>query len=298
MDRSGVVDVRRLGDLLRDPPVKLPYWIDPILPKGGKLLFGGNAKVGKSWFLLNLIRSLVLGETTCGIPGFKASPAKVLLVEQELGEIGLRERAAGIYDGLAEVPEFEENAWYVSREPELTFSTDKGFGKLREIVARSMPEVLVLDPMGKLHTYDENDATNMAVLFQRVDTLLKDGRDRGMSIVMSQHFGKPPKGVAADDHDPLEPYNFRGSGKWKDDPDSLITMQRLPRNLGTPWESWKTKVRYMLRHASCPPDMFLKFNEHGDGRVYWEKNDSPPVSGPVGAQPVAGTGGFAVPSRR
>jgi len=283
VDRSDKIEARRLEDLLLEPPREVPYWISPIVPKGGKVLFGGQAKVGKSWFLLSLARAAAMGEPPFGIPGFAANPAKVLLIEQEIGEHGLWQRANGIFRDLVGNEMFGENFWYISREPELSFSNETGFRKLVSLIDEIAPEVLFLDPMGKLHDFDENDATEMSRLMNRLDLLLKRGKDRDMSIVLSHHFGKPPRGQAREDYDPLEPYNFRGSAKWKDDPDTLVTMERL-RRFATPHEAWRVKVRWTLRHTSSPPDMFLRVNELGDGRVYFEREDTVPGIAPIAAQ--------------
>ena len=92
--------VRRLvNDLILTPPVPQPMWVEPaILPKGGLLLFGGESKIGKSFLVLEMMRALATGEDMFGNPQFVIPErAKVVLIEQELGDYILRGRAVEVF---------------------------------------------------------------------------------------------------------------------------------------------------------------------------------------------------------
>jgi hypothetical protein len=73
---------------------------------------------------------------------------------------------------------------------------------------------------------NENDNSDVQKLVRHLKELMVKHADKDLSIVLSHHFGKPPR-VTDDEHDPLSPYNFRGASKWFDMADSLITFQRV-----------------------------------------------------------------------
>ena len=74
-------------------------WVEPaISPKGGLLLFGGESKIGKSFLVLEMMRALATGEDMFGNPQFVIPErAKVVLIEQELGDYILRGRAVEVF---------------------------------------------------------------------------------------------------------------------------------------------------------------------------------------------------------
>ena len=84
-----LVEPWNVVDLIEKPLPTAPCWIEPaVLPKGAKMLFGGHAKIGKSFVMLELARSLALGKQPFAAPALRVpSPTKVLLLEQELGRL-------------------------------------------------------------------------------------------------------------------------------------------------------------------------------------------------------------------
>src|SRR5690606_27485149 len=52
---------KRLDEMFREPDVDTPYLIDGLWPEGGRVLFSGAAKAGKTTLTANVIRSLVDG---------------------------------------------------------------------------------------------------------------------------------------------------------------------------------------------------------------------------------------------
>jgi hypothetical protein len=253
---------------------EIPFWIGRsvkndkaiILPKGGKLLFGGQAKIGKTWLMLEIIRSLITGEPTFDHPKLTVhKPKKVLFIEQELGKYGLQDRTAPVFKSIPR-DILHERLFYVSRDPSYNLTEPEAKRKLLYVLDKLEPDVLIMDPISKCHHYDENDATGMAKMFAFMDKMLLDHQERGMSFVFSHHFGKPS------DRDPLSPYNFRGSSKFPDDPDALIMVQEKDR-LDTPHKAWNVKVRFVTRHGQGLSDALLSVNRDGDLRVRYETDE-------------------------
>lgn len=256
-----IAKAQRLSDLvLRDLPVE-PAWIGPdILPKSTKMLLGGHAKLGKSFIAMELAKALSLGRVPFNCPHFNVlGKTRVLMIEQELKIYGLQKRAKIVFDGIP-TSEYEDYFFFESGNPMINFSEKEGIKLIYDLVNDVKPEVLMLDPIGKMHFYDENNATQVSKLMSELDKLVAHGRPWGMSLIYLHHFGKAPKGDAFKDYDPLDPYNFRGSSKWFDDADTLVTATKKSNVSGRGKKAWYIATRWKTRHAEEMDDIQLVFN--------------------------------------
>jgi RecA-family ATPase len=260
-----------LEDLVRKQIDRVESWVLPgLVPKSGKMLFGGAAKIGKSLIMLELARALGSGTSPFEWRKFTVErPVRVLLIEQEIGEQGLRLRVERIFGAH---PEALRNVYYVSKDPGLVLSEPSGRERLREYVRAARPEVLFLDPISKFHFYDENDPIEIAKLLKFLDELIEENASRGMSVIFSHHFRKgPATDLQRAGYDPLDPYNFGGSRKWFDDPDALITLVRQKSFTNPQGErAWELRARIELRHDEPPPDALLHVNEYSNLRVIYQ----------------------------
>jgi hypothetical protein len=270
----------RLVDLISAELPEIPTWVSGgLLPKNSKLLFGGPAKSGKSFIMLSLGRALVLGENPFECPNFQTlRPTRVLLLDQELKPFGLQKRVRPLFQDV-DLKKIEDLFFYESGNVDLNFSTYSGRKEIEALVRDVKPEVLLLDPIGKMHSFDENSNSEINRLFTYLDHIIKIGFDWGLSIVLSHHFGKPPRadGKALEAYDPLDINNFRGATKFKDDPDAIMCVHRM-KNLPTPHQAWKMKTRFIFRHAEEPEDMVFTVNEFGDGRVRFKHHECQPIT--------------------
>jgi hypothetical protein len=214
--------------------------------------------------------------TTCATPFdwgglYVPTLCDVLIIEQEIGPRGLKERMAKV---MANEPRkiWQDRLYYESKRPELMLDTPEGRKYIGDMIKDIKPNVLILDPISMMHGYDENSTEKIALLFKHLEKFKQINPDKEMSVVISHHFKKPPhdmNGMIPVGFDRLDSYNFRGSSKWKDSPDVIMTMYR-GKNIDTQggWESWETHVRWITRHGSPPPEMVMSV--HGkadDGRV-------------------------------
>ena len=152
-----------VADLLAREVEKVPSWIEPgILPKGGIMVLAGEAKIGKSLILGSLARSLATGEAPFLLDGL-AVPAssRVLLIDQEVGEYGLQKRCAPMLQDLTPST-YADKLMYVTKDPELMLDKPAGLRKLWAYVDNAQPNVLILDPVGKMLSESENDAIEVA----------------------------------------------------------------------------------------------------------------------------------------
>ena len=254
------------------------YWIGPaVLPRSGKMLFGGQAKIGKSHLMMELARSLATASTPFCYPGFQVSePARVLILEQELGEYGLQKRARLAYFGCHEET-LRENLWYVSKNPDLKLDDALGQKIIRGLLDQVRPNVLILDPISKFHTSDENSNSDIARLLSEIDRLISEYSDLGLAVILSHHFGKPirdPRYMV----DPLDPYNFRGSSNWYGDMDTLATVHRMGQlSSALDYEAWRIRTRWISRHGEAPTrELLMSVNRYRDLRVRYERESEMP----------------------
>lgn len=289
-----VTQAKCLQELINGPDLHTECWIHPILPKSGKMIFGGFSKTGKSHIMLSLARALVSGENALECPTFRvAEPCKVLLFEQELGEEGLQLRARRTLSGA----NIQRDVHYISRNPDISFSNEKGYEIIGNEIAEFRPNVVIFDPIGKMYHGDENSAQEVALLWQKMDRLLRLGSRERLSIILSHHYGKRPNGTRnSEGYDPLDAYNFRGSSKWFDDVDALITLNRL-QLLPTPHQAWRLQARFELRHSEVPPEMYFTVNRERDLRVRYERDVDPPQNN-MSLQPIRRNNNTTDPAAR
>jgi RecA-family ATPase len=259
----------RVYDLMTRELEKTPAWIgENLLPKGGILLFGGLEKIGKSIIGLELSRAMTTQTPLFGYPEFYVNErARVLLVDMEVGEHGLQDRTRLVFG--KENPEvFGDFFWYVSKEAELQLDSKEGLEALTSVIDLVQPNILILDPIGNLHGWNEDKNTEIEQLFRVLQSLISAYRHNDMSVVVAHHFGKSATYKDAKiEVDPLERRHFRGAGKWLAGPDTLVTVHRS-RELTK--DSWELKTRTITRHGSPPPEMTLVVNRNNDLRVKFE----------------------------
>lgn len=262
-------------DLMERELPKNPCWIEPaVLPKGGMMLFGGHAKIGKSFIMLELARALALGTRPFGSPSLTVpAPTKVLMIEQEIGPWGLQKRARSLLAG-EDKDLLRENFHGISQVRGLKFDDPDSPKTVAEWVHKVGAQVLFLDPIGKLHGYDENDASQIARLFHKLEEVLEYCKDLHLSLVFSHHFGKPIRDprVKLDDDQLFSPYNFRGSGRWYDNPDTLVTCNRIPGDELKAHKWWYVKSKWETRQGGDIEEyQTYSVNKYGDLRVRYEE---------------------------
>ena len=229
--------------ILAEPLSETPAWIGPgVLPKQGKLLLGGEAKIGKSFLALQLAKDLALGRAPFGHPTlFVHGSPRVLLIEKEVGYEGMKvrihhmfrecETLLGTRIGLFTCRNFKLDRF----NPDLM--------NLKNLLDTIQPNILIVDPASKLMTGDDSSNADVNHFFDAIDHLLEEYKSLDMSVIVTHHYGKPHK----DQVDRLNSYNFRGASKWKDDPDTLVTCVReeIPGS-----KSWNLNTRWLTRHHS------------------------------------------------
>lgn len=222
-----------LKEFLETKFIEQPYIVGRgILPVGGKAIIAGPPKANKSFIVLNMMLDIAKGRNLFGAVYKSGAPlmpvsrkARVLYLEQEMGEQGLLERLRGKDDdhpGILSLATEEEllalDIHIKPRNTAMRLDTDEGRDYINAEVASVKPDVVFMDPMAKFHLQDENSAQEMGAVMRAGDHLIED---HGCALVWVHHVGKenpdnPRRGGA----------RLRGSSAIFGDIDSFIEVQR------------------------------------------------------------------------
>lgn len=258
--KASSIKATTFRELLEKKFEEEPSYIAPsVLPHGSTCGIYGDSKVGKSFLCLNMARSLALGENLYDIKEMSVpKECKVLYVEQEVGEPSLQNRVQRIFYKVQNTK--LDNLFFVSKVPDLQLDSYDGQQMIKDLISNIRPNVIIFDPIGKLHLYEENSNSQIGELFKTFEEFKKVSPDDKLSIVYSHHVRKPSAWIPGQPiPDPLDPHKASGAGRWFRDPDTIITTHRYDTQK-LPWEKWKLKVRVTMRHGSSPDDFVLKVN--------------------------------------
>lgn len=269
---------KTMWELMNKELTRQAMRIEPgLLPKGGTMLIGGQTKIGKTFVVAEFCRALITARSLFSLESLSApEEARVLYVEGEVGEWGTQKRARTAY---SDIPERQlKNLFYITKEEahamklDAPMHTSTGFTAWCTAVEKIAPEVLIIDPFAAFHTSDENDATEMEKVLQRIEKLKAIHPARQMSVILVHHTTKSPG-----DRDPLDHRNIRGSGKICDRVDTILMLDKKKNLKNLPHKAWELAARFVIRQdEGIDADLRLHFNERADCRVRfaaWKTDD-------------------------
>lgn len=211
-------DIVPLSESLKNPPKLADVLIDGILRIGHKMLISGPSKAGKSFFLMELATALANGDTWIG---FQCRKSRVLYINFEIDEASCINRFIEIRKAI-----HERRGLACDHMDDLLVWNLRGYAmKLGDLVpklvnrARSLNlDVILVDPIYKVISGDENNASDMSAFcneFDRIATLLK------CSVIYCHHHSKGQQGQkkAMD--------RASGSGVFARDPDAQLDMLEI-----------------------------------------------------------------------
>lgn len=203
-----------LGEALENPP-KLPdELIKGVLRCGHKMLISGSSKAGKSFLLMELAVALAEGIKWLG---FECKKSKVIYVNLEIDPASCINRFSEIYKGLGIKPKFP-NDIYVWNLRGHAVPLDKLVPKLLRRVSSQHFDAVIIDPIYKVITGDENNASEMGQFCNQFDKICQVS---GCSTIYCHHHSKGAQGFkkAID--------RASGSGVFARDPDAQLDMIQL-----------------------------------------------------------------------
>lgn len=199
----------------KDNPPKLPEEIiKGILRRGHKMIISGSSKAGKSFLLMELCVAIAEGTPWLGFPCRKG---RVLYVNLEIDPASCINRFLKIYEALGLPMKASENIiiWNLRGH---AVPLDQLVPKLIRRVRDQQLEAIIIDPIYKVITGDENNASEMGQFCNQFDKICAE---TGCSTIYCHHHSKGAQGGkrAMD--------RASGSGVFARDPDAQLDMIRL-----------------------------------------------------------------------
>lgn len=195
-------------------PDLAPSLIDGVLRQGHKMLISGASKAGKSFALIELCIAIAEGKKWLG---FDCAKGRVLYVNLELDRASCLHRFKDVYKSLELPPQSINNIdiWNLRGK---SLPMDKLAPKLIRRAQKKNYIAIIIDPIYKVITGDENSADQMAHFcnqFDKVCTELK------CAVIYCHHHSKGGQGMkrAMD--------RASGSGVFARDPDAILDMIQL-----------------------------------------------------------------------
>lgn len=203
-----------LDALWDNMPDLAPPLIEGILREGHKMLIAGPSKAGKSFALIQLCISIAEGRPWFG---FDCTQGKVLYVNLELDRASCLHRFKDVYEALEQSPTNIGNIsiWNLRGK---SLPMDQLAPKLIRRAQKRNYKAIIIDPIYKVITGDENSADQMANFcnqFDKVCTELK------CAVIYCHHHSKGSQsGKRSMDR-------ASGSGVFARDPDALLDLLEL-----------------------------------------------------------------------
>lgn len=200
-------------DLLNPPPLASEL-ISGVLRVNHKLCIVGPSKAGKSFLLIEL--AIAVAEGTEWL-GRQCRQGRVLYINLELDKNSCTRRFVDVYAALGIKPSHYSfiDRWNLRGR---TMPLDKLTPKLIRRAEKRGYELIIIDPIYKVLTGDENSASEMAAFCNLFDRISKDC---GCAIVYCHHHSKGSQG------DKRSMDRASGSGVFARDPDAMIDLLPL-----------------------------------------------------------------------
>lgn len=197
-----------------DPPAKPPELIKGILRQGHKMLIAGPSKAGKSFLLMELAIAIAQGESWMGFP---CKQGKVLYINLEIDPASCIDRFLKIYERLGYEEKRADNIliWNLRGH---ALPLDKLAPILIDRMLQADIAAVIVDPIYKVITGDENNASEMGAFCNQFDTICTA---LNASVIYCHHHSKGAQGNkrAMD--------RASGSGVFARDPDALLDIIAL-----------------------------------------------------------------------
>lgn len=195
------------------PPLAPPL-IDGILRQGHKMLLAGPSKAGKSYALIELCIAIAEGADWLG---FNCTKGRVLYCNLELDRASCLHRFKDVYEALGYAPTNINNIdiWNLRGK---SVPMDQLAPKLIRRAQKKGYMGVIIDPIYKVITGDENSADQMAKFCNQFDKVCTE---LGCSVIYCHHHSKGSQGGKRSMD------RASGSGVFARDPDALLDMIEL-----------------------------------------------------------------------
>lgn len=197
----------------RLPPLSPPL-IDGVLRQGHKMLVSGPSKAGKSFLLIDLCIAIAEGRKWLG---WQCTQGRVLYVNLELDSASCLHRFRDVYEAMALPANNLANIdiWNLRGQ---AVPMDRLAPKLIRRAIKKKYTAVVIDPIYKVITGDENAADKMAFFCNQFDKVCHELQ---AAVIYCHHHSKGAQGGKRSMD------RASGSGVFARDPDALLDLIEL-----------------------------------------------------------------------
>ena len=208
-------DMEELAAEWDDLPPLAPELIRGVLREGHKMLIVGPSKAGKSFDLIEMAIAIAEGGKW---HGWQCTQGRVLYVNLELDRASCLHRFRDVYNAAGIPPKSLSNIdiWNLRGR---SVPMDKLAPKLIRRAKDRHYKAVIIDPIYKVITGDENSADQMAKFCNQFDKVCTE---LGASVIYCHHHSKGSQGQKKSID------RASGSGVFARDPDALLDMIELP----------------------------------------------------------------------
>ena len=208
-------DTECLADDWDDLPPLADALISGVLRQGHKMLLAGPSKAGKSFALIELCIAIAEGKTWLG--RFSCAQGRVLYINLELDRPSCLHRFKDVYTAMGLAPDHLKNIdiWNLRGA---SVPMDKLAPKLIRRAGKKGYTAVILDPIYKVITGDENSADQMAKFCNQFDVVC---RALDCAVIYCHHHSKGAQGGKRSMD------RASGSGVFARDPDAMLDMTEL-----------------------------------------------------------------------
>lgn len=207
-------DTENLATEWDNPPELSPSLIEGVLRQGHKMLLAGPSKAGKSYALIELCAAIAEKSKWLG---FECSQGRVMYVNLELDRASCLHRFKEVYAALRLAPDNIDkiDIWNLRGR---TVPMDKLAPKLIRRASKKDYIAIIIDPIYKVITGDENSADQMAKFCNQFDKICAE---LGCAVIYCHHHSKGSQGGKRSMD------RASGSGVFARDPDALLDLTAL-----------------------------------------------------------------------
>lgn len=208
-------DIDELSASWDNMPDLAPALIDGVLRQGHKMLISGPSKAGKSYMLIELTIAIAEGKKWLG--QWQCAMGRVLYVNLELDTVSCLHRFKDVYEACGWHPGHLSNIdiWNLRGK---SVPMDKLAPKMIRRASKKGYKAIIIDPIYKVITGDENSADQMARFCNQFDLVCTELK---CAVIYCHHHSKGAQGnkKAID--------RASGSGVFARDPDAVIDLIEL-----------------------------------------------------------------------
>ena len=240
-------ETESLADDWESLPPLADALITGVLRKGHKMLLAGPSKAGKSFALIELCIAIAEGRPWLG--RFSCAQGKVLYINLELDRASCLHRFKDVYTALGLPPQNLRNIdiWNLRGA---SVPMDKLAPRLIRRAKKEGYIAVVIDPIYKILTGDENNAEQMAKFCNQFDVIC---RALDCAVIYCHHHSKGAQGGKRSMD------RASGSGVFARDPDAMLDMTEL-----TPTDA----IREQLHNKAACRVIKAMLDKRGHGDAY------------------------------